>query len=154
MCIRDSPNYLDSRKQLNFQKTRNQDKIVIPNLHPFNAISMCSSRALADDSKSTGYHFYETTKGFHFRSFESLLITSAEQLRKDKQEFRYLPMNVNEPNDENLPDTSETSPLKGNKKIMFDLQSVESYKFINNFHDTAANQALGTYGLRVISYNI
>ena len=148
------PNYLDSRKQLNFQKTRNQDKIVIPNLHPFNAISMCSSRALADDSKSTGYHFYETTKGFHFRSFESLLITSAQQPRKAKQVFRYVPMNINEPNDENLPDTSETSPLKGNKKIMFDLQSVESYKFINNIHDTALNTLMGTYGHRVLTHNL
>ena len=132
--------YLDSRKQLNFQKTRNQDKIVIPNLHPFDAINMICSRALADNSKSTGYHFWETTKGFHFRSFESLMVTSNLQTRKPKQVFRYVPQNITDPEVDN--------------KILHDLQSVESYKFINNFHDTAINTLMGTYGHRIITHNI
>jgi len=132
--------YLDSRKQLNFQKTRNQDKIVIPNLHPFNAINMLCSKSLADDSKSAGYHFYETTKGFHFRSFESLMVTYNLQTRPVKQIFRYVPQNVDDPEVDN--------------KILHDLQSVESYKFINNFHDTAMNTLMGTYGHRVLTHNI
>ena len=32
--------------------------------------------------------------------------------------------------------------------------NVENYKFLNNFHDVAANTALGTYGHRVITHNI
>ena len=146
--------YLDSRKQLNFQKTRNQDKIVIPNLHPFAAINMLCTKALADDSKSAGYHFYETTKGFHFRSFESLLITSNQQRRKAKQVFRYVPQNIIDTALENTSDVSETSPLQGNEKIMYNLQSVESYKFLNNFHDTTLNTLMGTYGQRVLTHNI
>ena len=144
------PNYLDSRKQLNFQKTRNQDKIVIPNIKPFDAISMFCTKAMAEDSQSVGYNFYETTKGFHFRSFESLMVTSTGQQRKAKQTFRYVPMNVT---DDDV-DVTETSALKGNKKIMYDLQSVESYKFLNNFHDTALNTLAGTYGHRVLTHNI
>jgi len=132
--------YLDSRKQLNFQKTRNQDKIVIPNLHPFNAINMIAQKSLADDSKSTGFHFYETTKGFHFRSFESLMVTSNLEVRPPKQVFRYVPQNIDDPEVDN--------------KILHDLQSVESYKFINNFHDTALNTTMGTYGHRVLTHNI
>jgi hypothetical protein len=58
-----------------------------------------------------------------------------------KQVFRYMPMNIKD----------ET--VEGDK-ISHDYTSVETYKFINNFHDTAANQALGTYGHRVITYNI
>ena len=38
-------------------------------------------------------------------------------------------------------------------KIEYDYKLVDSYEFINNVHDTAANTALGTYGHRVISYN-
>jgi len=65
--------YLDSKKTLNVQKTRNQDKIVIPNLHPFQAINMLQQRAMADDSNSVGYYFYETPRGFYFRSWEDCL---------------------------------------------------------------------------------
>ena len=39
-------------------------------------------------------------------------------------------------------------------KIQHDMRSVQSYRFLNNFHDVAANTALGTYGHRVISYNL
>jgi hypothetical protein len=39
-------------------------------------------------------------------------------------------------------------------KIVHDFTSVEEYKFINNFHDVAMNQAVGTYGHRVITHNI
>jgi hypothetical protein len=39
-------------------------------------------------------------------------------------------------------------------KIAHDYTSVEEYRFLNNFHDVAANTALGTYGQRVITHNI
>ena len=39
-------------------------------------------------------------------------------------------------------------------KIQHDYQSVESYRFLNNFHDVAANTVLGTYAHNVITYNI
>ena len=88
-----NPDYLDSRKFLYFQQTRNQDKFVIPNLRPFSAIDFLCSKAMPSNSKSAGYLFYETTKGFHFRSFESLLYTSAGVKRTAKQTFKYMPAN-------------------------------------------------------------
>ena len=86
-------NYLDSKKTLFYQKTRNQDKLVVPNMRPFKAIEMLSKRALSDqtESNSAGYHFYETTKGFHFRSFESMSVDSRGLPREVKQEFNYMP---------------------------------------------------------------
>ena len=39
-------------------------------------------------------------------------------------------------------------------KIMEDFRSVESYKFINTFHDVATNTAIGTYGHTVITHNL
>ena len=137
-----NPDYLDSRKFLFFQQTRNQDKFVIPNLRPFNAIDFLCTKALPANSKSAGYLFYETTKGFHFRSFESLLYTSAGVKRTAKQVFRYMPANVAEES-------------KGdNAQFANDFSMVESYTFLNNVHDTAMNSVMGTYGHRVITHNL
>ena len=135
-------NYLDSRRTLFYQKTRNKDKVVIPNMRPFGAIDMLSQRALADDSKSAGYYFYQTTKGFHFRSFESMCTDARGNPRTPKQEFQYMPMNITDPN------------IEGLTKIQHEYRSVEQYKFINNFHDVLDNQAVGTYAHRVITHNI
>ena len=138
--------YLDSKKTLNVQKTRNQDKIVIPNLHPFQAINMLQQRAMADDSNSVGYYFYETPRGFYFRSWESMCVDSRGNPRVPKQSFEYMSMNM-----------SDASAYRGNPhkdKVTHDYQGVEGYRFLNSSHDTAAMQAAGTYGHRVISHNL
>ena len=133
-------NYLDSRKRLLFEPTRNSDKVVIPNMRPFAAIDMICKKALAKNSKGAGYYFYETTKGFHFRSWESMCVTQGEHERPFKQQFQYTPVAV--PQSESI------------NKIKQDFMSVESYEFLQNFHDVAANQALGAYGHKVITHNI
>lgn len=135
-------NYLDSKKTLNVQKTRNQDKIVVPNLSPFHAIQMLCNRALADSATdmSAGYYFYETTKGFHFRSWESMCVDGRGNPRKVKQIFRYMPANIKDPSITN--------------KMEHDYTAVQSYEFVNNFHDVLANTVLGTYGHRVITHNL
>ena len=133
---------LDSRKKLTVEKTRNSDKVVIPNMRPLNAIAMLAKKALPGTSKKgAGYYFYETTKGYHFRSWESMCVEQGNHTRSAKQIFRYMPMNI----------TDETIDQD---KITHDYTSVESYKFVNNFHDVAANTALGTYAHRVTAYNI
>jgi len=134
------PDYLDSRKTLRYEPTGNSDKIVIPNLRPFDAIQMIAEKSLPQKSNGVGYFFYETTKAFHFRSWESMVASQGSAKRKVKQEFYYMPMKHR---DESVGD-----------KITHDYKSVESYRFINNFHDVAANTALGTYGHRVLSHNL
>ena len=146
-------NYLDSQKTLHFQQTRNQDKIVVPNLNPFAAISLISKRALPeiDRSKSAGYLFYETTKGFHFRSWESLCVDKGGNLRDSVQSFRYVQGNMQDEQD-------HLSGRKGERtvtdRIQENYKNVHNYRFISNFHDVAANTAMGTYGHRVITHNI
>ena len=148
--ILDDENYLDSRQFFSYQKTRNQDKITIPNKSPFRAIDMLCKKALADDSKSVGYLFYQTTKGFNFRSFESMCVNSNGIPRKAKQTFNYMPMNT----DEKITGVLNQKDGELVDKITKDYSSVEQYKFINNFHDVAMNQAMGVYGHRVITHNI
>ena len=133
-------NYLDSKKTLTFEPCGNSDKFTIANMRPFDAINMIAKKALPEKSKGVGYYFYETTKGYHFRSWENMCVSQGRNRRPTKQVFYYAPINIKE--DADVPN-----------KIEYDYKLVESYEFINNVHDTAANTALGTYGHRVISYN-
>ena len=132
--------YLDSRKRFNFEPTRNSDKLTIPNMRPFDAIMMCADKALPKNTKGAGYYFYETTKGFHFRSWESMCVTQGAFERPIKQGFVSMPMNITDPN------------VK--EKVLHDMMSVEEYQFLNNFHDTAASQVIGTYAQNVITHNL
>ena len=86
------PEYLDSKKKMYFQKTRNSDTIVVPNVSPFDAIKLLGKRALPDSlrAKGAGYLFFETPRGFHFRSWESLCIANNGKPREVKQKFRYV----------------------------------------------------------------
>ena len=147
------PEYLDSKKKLFFQKTRNQDKIVIPNVTPVDAIKMLAKRALpsnSNDRGGAGYLFYETTKGFHFRSFESLCVTKNDEQVAAKQKFRY----VHVPIDVTGHEMIDEKTGKKIDKIMEGFKSVIQYKFINNVHDVATNTVLGTYGHTVITHNL
>ena len=133
-------NYLDSRKEMTYEPCGNSDKVVIPNLRPFDAINLISKKALSGNSNGVGYYFYETTKGFHFRSWDNMISVNGRHRRDTKQQFYYMPLNITDPEIED--------------KINHEYKSVESYRFINNFHDVAANTVGGTYGHRVISYNL
>tara|TARA_B110000902_G_scaffold262685_1_gene340069 strand:+ start:776 stop:2242 length:1467 start_codon:yes stop_codon:yes gene_type:complete len=133
-------NYLDSKKELSFEPCGNADKIVIPNLRPFDAINMIARKSLPEKSNGTGYYFYETTKGIYFRSWDNMVSVKGSYDRPTKQVFYYMPMNIDDPTIED--------------KMNHDYKSVESYRFINNFHDVAANTVIGTYGHSVISHNL
>ena len=131
--------YLDTRKKLKYEETGNSDKIVVPNMRPFDAINMIADKSLPKKSNSVGFFFYQSVKCFHFRSWESMVSNQGSSKRPVKQTFYYMPLKHE---DEAIPN-----------KIDHDFKSVQSYRFLNNFHDVAANTALGTYGHRVTSYN-
>ena len=101
---------------------------------------MIAKRALPEKSNGTGYYFYETTKGIYFRSWDNMVSVRGSYRRPTKQVFFYMPMNIDDPTVED--------------KIQHDYQSVESYRFIYNFLDVAANTLLGTYGHKVITHNL
>ena len=145
------PEYLDSKKKLFFQKTRNSDKIVIPNITPIDAIHLLGKRALPSnmkDSGGAGYMFYETTKGYHFRTWASLCVTKSGEQVAAKQRFRYVHVPVDRFGHEIVEDGKKLD------KIMEGFRSVIQYKFLNNCHDVAVNTPLGTYGHTVITHNL
>ena len=136
-------NYLDSKKKLYYEPTGNTNKFVVPNLNPFAAINMIAKRSVADKSNGVGYYFYETTKGFHFRSWASMITNQGEFARPPKQQFYYQPLRM-----------GSNSKATDQDKIEREYETVQQYEFVNNFHDVAANTVLGTYGHRVISHNL
>jgi len=135
--------YLDSRKKLHYEPTGNANKIVIPNLPPFDAINMIARRSMADKSGGVGYYFYETTSGYYFRSWQSMITNQGQFARPQRQDFYYQPLKMNDHSNA----TDQTQIERG-------YESVEAYQFVNNFHDVVANTTLGTYGHRVISHNL
>jgi hypothetical protein len=132
--------YLDSKRDLFYEPTGNNDKLVIPNISPFAAINMIAQRTLSANTRGVGYYFYETTKGFHFRSWASMCSNKGKHKKSTKQVFYSMPMKVDDPTIDD--------------KKAHEYKSVESYSFLNNFHDVAANTALGTYGHKVITHNL
>ena len=141
-------NYLDSRKKLHYEPTGNANKIVIPNLQPFAAINMIAKKSIADKTNGVGYYFYETTGGYYFRSWASMITSQGNFSRPAKQSFYYQPAKMASEN------RTKNKDNKIQDQVEKEYQSVESYEFVNNFHDIATNTALGTYGHRVISLNL
>jgi len=71
--FRDST-YLNSKKDFYVERTLENQKVIVPNMHPFAAIHMLSQRSVSEVyNDSSTYLFYETTKGYHFRTIESLI---------------------------------------------------------------------------------
>jgi len=146
-------NYLDSRKKLHYEPTGNANKIVVPNLPPFEALNMIAKKSIADKSKGVGYYFYETTGGYYFRSWQSMITNQGEFARPPRQQFYYQPQKMSS-NSKSSKNTKGDRKGEIQDKIERGYESVEAYEFVNNFHDVAANTLLGTYGHRVISHNL
>lgn len=64
---------LNSSKKLFIERCAESQKYVVPNLHPLDAINQVCSRAISKKSNTPSFFFYETSQGFHFRSFDSML---------------------------------------------------------------------------------
>ena len=141
MSIFANKSALDGRKQLKVEPTRNQDKFVMPNIRPFDAINMLASKALSKNGKSAGYLFYETTKAFYFRSIENMFATLSVFPRDEEVELSFSPKNVGAGSGTN------------NYSLEANQHDVSSYEFVQHY-DTAANQALGTYASNIILHNI
>ena len=65
--------YLKSKKTFYFEPTANLAKVVFPNVRPFKCINHLSNISNSQlNNASPSYLFYETTKGFHFRTYDSM----------------------------------------------------------------------------------
>ena len=84
-------NYLNSKKPLFIEPSKNIRKFVIPNLTPFQAINLIKTEAVSAEQNSPHYVFFETPNGYHFRSFDSLLGNKGDLSVEHKNTYRSQP---------------------------------------------------------------
>tara|TARA_B100000941_G_scaffold285410_1_gene257426 strand:- start:155 stop:1522 length:1368 start_codon:yes stop_codon:yes gene_type:complete len=110
--------YLDSDKQLTLEETNGLKKIVFPSMKPFKAIDMLCRQSNSKNFKdSPTYLFYETTKGYNFRSVDGLC--SQEPIMEYE---------------ENVPDRM----VSNGKNIMSNLKTINEFSIIEP-RDTTQN---------------
>ncbi len=131
--------YLDSRKELYAEPTATNAKYVIPNLKPLKTIKFLAEQAVSDKYKNAGYLFYETTKGFNFRSFESMMAMSGTTARPSIEKYAMQPANMRD--------------AKQNKDILLDLQSPDQYSF-ENVINTLEELNKGLFANKLITHDI
>jgi hypothetical protein len=98
-------NYVASEKPFEVEGTNGKYKFVMPSWTPFEGINWYSGRSISSESGGSYFLFYETMKGFNFKSIESL-ITKAPTF-----EYRYEP--------------------SGKKVIEKDVTNIREYEIIN-----------------------
>jgi len=60
-------NHLKTKKDVWLERTKDIIKVVIPNLHPFDAIATIAFKSVST-KRIPNYNFYETTKGYRFKT--------------------------------------------------------------------------------------
>lgn len=65
--------YLNSKKDIIVDKTKGVQKLVIPSLHPLEAIDMCRQRAVSANYAASAFVFFENQSGFNFKTIEGLI---------------------------------------------------------------------------------
>ena len=134
--------YLDSRKICHLEPTVSNTKLVIPNMKPLKAIKFLSNYAISEKYKNAGYLFYETTRGFNFRSFESMMAMDGTIARPSVEKYAMQPANLRGAGNDGM-----------EKNVRQDLQSPDSYSF-ENVVNTLDELNKGLYANRLITNDI
>lgn len=70
---------LNSEKDIDIEKTKNNHDIVIPNWKPLDAINWLTKRSVAEQYEGANFLFFETREGFKFKSLESLVDAKSQE---------------------------------------------------------------------------
>jgi hypothetical protein len=123
-------NRLGSKQKLWLEDTDNQNKIIIPNKSPIDAISLLSQFSKSNEGNAS-YLFFQTTKSFHYRSYSGMINAKRQELSFTKASED--------------PNPSQTPLDKCSRILEFDIESDV---------DVLKQTKLGTYASRVIEYDI
>ena len=131
--IRDK-NYLNSKRQLYSETTSNNIKVVYPNCKPFAAIERLAEQSnSASANSSPSYLFFETTKGYHFRTIDGLCSSDTK--------FTYRENIPNQLNKQGVID-----PMKN-------LETLSKYNIVST-RDTVKNMNSGLYSSKLIQHDL
>ena len=127
-------NYVDSKKALYIEPTSGNKKIISPNVRPFDVITMAMKEAISKQGKDPTYLFFETFKGYHFRSLASMYVQTPI--------FEFTTR---------VPGSFYVRP--GVIDIMKDLQNVIDYEIVSN-SDIVVNYRTGVFASKLIIHDI
>ena len=122
---------LKSKKELFYEPTKNNYKLVAPNMRPFDFINMIARISQSNlYSEAAPYLFYETVKGYYFRTVDGMM---------DRKNPRMI--------------YRETTPNSLNEKgvqdLVTNLQNIFNYQVVSST-DTLSNSRSGMYASKLL----
>tara|TARA_B100000902_G_scaffold117977_1_gene118590 strand:- start:49 stop:1524 length:1476 start_codon:yes stop_codon:yes gene_type:complete len=143
-------NKLKSKKPFYFENTATNAKYVIPSLKPLKAINYLASQSVAGKYHNAGYVFYETSKGFNFRSIESLMAMGGSAARPTRWTYKtQVQLNLDNHEKGQLGATGGQSQVKDVETRM---QTIIKYDFDKQI-DTLGNIMGGMYANRLVVHD-
>jgi hypothetical protein len=127
-------NQLQTKKNIFVEKSLGVKKYIAPNIRPLDVVNTARDQSVATFKSSPTYLFYETLKGFNFRTLASLY--------NEKPFMEYT--------------TFESGALVGKNgviDVIKDLNNVLGYEILAN-NDTLLNYRTGMYGSELIKHDI
>ena len=133
--VRQMMNRVDCQKTIFIEPTRGVKRIVAPNVSPFTVIEtiLNSASSVISENSSPSYLFFETIKGYHFRSLASLYAQPISQ-----SYTKYI---------------AGAQVDKGIINIEKELGSIIDYEIVNN-NNKLWNYTTGVLASRLIVHNI
>ena len=125
--------YLNTKKKIDLEPTAGIKKFIAPNVRPMDIIVLGMKQAVAVYKGEPTYLFYETLKGFNFRTLASLYNDAA-----------HIEYSTLEPG---------TSIKDGIIDVYNDLRTIKSYEIVAN-NDSIASYRTGMFGSKLITHDI
>ena len=126
-------NILNSKKNITIEPSAGIKKYVSPNIRPFDIITHAKKQAVAAFKGEPTYLFYETMKGFNFKTLASLY--------NDPIQLTYSAM------------APGASYQDGVLDIMKELSNIITFNIVAN-NDNIANYRTGVYGSKLITHDV
>lgn len=136
-------NDLKSQKNLFFEQTSPVVKYVIPKKSPLDTIDFFGDESISKKFNNSGFYFFETSDGFHFKSLESMISVESGVAKRPEIEYT------------NAPKVKSGTTYRqkvGNRTVKGNMEKVFDFKVINRY-DTYGNIKNGVYASRLVTYD-
>ncbi len=140
---------LKSKKPFFFENTATNAKYVIPSMKPLKAINFLSSQCISGKYNNAGYLFYETSKGFQFRSLESMMALNGSQAKKEKMYYQTQVVHKHDMPRKDINDLTKKSEVMDIESRM---KTVIAYD-LDKHADTLGNIMGGMYANRLVVHD-
>ena len=131
--------YLNTKKMVDLEPSIGIKKFVSPNMRPLDVIALGMNQAIAKYKGTTTYLFYETLKGFNFRTLTSLY--------NNPTLMEYTPLSAGT---NIIPDGQ---PGAGSVDVFKDLSTILDYDIIPT-NNSIASLRTGMLGSKLITHDI